>query len=249
MANTIVSTPQENCQETTGNRLLDRLPADLRDYILNQNKENVKNFKRKNTNVPAEGNYTNIPSNTKLKIKNTLVSESIPYAGTLPILPLEKPGKLQKFWPDIYGLLVNMGFPDKEAMVLRRILDLQAFEGRCFASAGYLAKEIFSERSKTGHINEKTVDRAIAAARDQGLIETTRLSRPWDGTNKTDSTNLTDLRKLWALLLELITAGYQDIMDRLKRFAGIVHLKIHGAWVPIEDFVANSQKTRAVIEI
>lgn len=40
-------------------------------------------------------------------------------------------------------------------------------------------------------------------------------------------------------LLDLITAGYQDIFDRLHKWGDTIYLKIHGVWVAIEDFLRD----------
>ena len=178
--------------------------------------------------VPADSTihpYVYIDSIVNLRVRTP------PSAGTpsVNIRPLPNPGAVLKHWDNLYPVLrVTLRSPKKAEMV-KKALWLQAMRGISFASARYLGA--------AGLGSEKTWDRALAELRALGLVDTWQTMRP----NGDDSVNLIDLRKLWAMLLNLI----QTTACRVQIVARRAWVKVHGAWAQLPMALPPAESSSA----
>ena len=178
--------------------------------------------------VPADSTihtYIHIDSIVSLRVRKN------PLRGHPPvnICPLPQPGAVLKHWDNLYPVLRALLHSPKQAEMVKKSLWLQAMRGVSFASARYLGA--------AGLGSEKTWDRALANLRKLGLVDTWRTIR----SNGDDSVNLIDLRKLWAMLLQLI----QTTACRVQIVRRRAWVKIHGAWAQLEMVLSPAESSSA----
>lgn len=165
-------------------------------------------------NVPAElqlSLFLSLP--LKDSKGNTRATRQGHESKMLSALP--RPELLLKHWDELYSILLKLLGTPRRAEMVKMALRLQVLSGKCFASAKYLAGAGFS--------NEKTWDRCLAYLKSQGWAETERAKRP----NGYRSTNVLDLRKLWALIMAYLSSK----ASRIQRLSSGLWVKVHGAWM------------------
>ncbi len=165
--------------------------------------------------------------NSRLSVVLGSESSDLPQLGHRPTK-----NELMNHWTKIRDILFDMLGTWKRVNMVMEGLRLQATQGKCYASARYLAS--------AGLANKKTWDRVSLLLRSQALISTARLMRP----NRSLSTNLTDFSALWALLLKLLQREepWHKTPAKLERLAdGTVWLKkADGAWKSLEELLLQS---------
>lgn len=169
-------------------------------------------------NVPAEVSLTPyVILNKYLSIsgdKGTLQGHE-----SKMLKPLPCPGLVLKRWSKVYRALIKVLGTEKRARMTEEVLRCQAVYGRAFPSARFLADGAGA--------SEKTWDRCLDMLRENDWVDTARCHRP-EGKL---SVNLIDLRKLWKLILKLLTATKVQRLSQTQE----LWLKVHGAWSRVEQ--------------
>ncbi len=127
--------------------------------------------------------------------------------------------------PQVRPILIEILGSPKRANMALLAMRLQAYYGKCYASAGFIAAET--------RACEKTWDRCLARMKATDLVKVRRRIRP----NGTQGTNQVDLARLWQALLRILHSLWNGVRYRALRSMRVgrsLWLKAWAQWEPVE---------------